>query len=71
MIGIVARRGIGKTTLARKICNRNWIKNSFKHMISVTVSQNCELEDLLKRMLIQMNVDEKSLRKKEVEELLE
>ncbi|KAJ8631174.1 hypothetical protein MRB53_024497 [Persea americana] len=71
VIGIVGMGGKGKTTLARKICNRTRIKNSFKHMISVTVSQNCELEDLLKRMLIKMNVDEKSLRKKEVEELLE
>ncbi|XXG74407.1 hypothetical protein AAC387_Pa07g3134 [Persea americana] len=69
VIGIVGMAGIGKTTLARKIYNR--IKNSFQQMIFVTISQNCELEDLLKRMLIKMNVDEKSLRRKEVEDLLE
>ncbi|KAJ8631189.1 hypothetical protein MRB53_024512 [Persea americana] len=70
VIGIVGMGGIGNTTLAQKICNRDNIKHSFKCIIFESISQHFELEDLLKRMLTKMKVDEECLRRKEVEDLL-
>ncbi|XP_058100000.1 disease resistance RPP13-like protein 4 [Magnolia sinica] len=71
VIGIVGMGGIGKTTLAQKICNSQAVKNSFKYSFVVTVSQNLKLDELLKKMLIKLNVEEKSLRGRDVNELLE
>ncbi|XP_058096821.1 disease resistance RPP13-like protein 4 [Magnolia sinica] len=71
MIGIVGTGGIGKTTLAQKICRSESVKNSFHHLVFVTVSQSFKLDELLKKMLKKLDVKEESLRGMDVEELLE
>ncbi|XP_058096021.1 disease resistance RPP13-like protein 4 [Magnolia sinica] len=71
VIGIVGMGGIGKTTLTQKTCNNESVKNSFKHLSFVTVSQNFKFDKLLKKMLKKLKVEEESLRGKDIEELLE
>ncbi|XP_058096897.1 disease resistance RPP13-like protein 4 isoform X2 [Magnolia sinica] len=71
MIGIAGMGGIGKTTLTQKICHSESVKNSFNHLVFVTVSQSFKLDELLKKMLKKLDVEEESLRGKDVEELLE
>ncbi|XP_058089265.1 disease resistance RPP13-like protein 4 isoform X2 [Magnolia sinica] len=71
VIGIVGMGGIGKTTLAQKICRSESVKNSFHHLVFVTVSQSFKLDELLKKMLKKLDVKEESLRGMDVEELLE
>ncbi|XP_058100126.1 disease resistance RPP13-like protein 4 [Magnolia sinica] len=71
VIGIVGMGGIGKTTLAQKICQSESVKNCFNHLVFVTVSQSFKLNELLKKMLKKLDVEEESLRGMDVEELLE
>ncbi|XP_058096566.1 disease resistance RPP13-like protein 4 isoform X2 [Magnolia sinica] len=71
VIGIAGMGGIGKTTLAQKICHSESVKNSFKHLFFVTVSQSFKLDELLKKMLGKLNVEEGSMRGKDVRDLLE
>ncbi|XP_058089200.1 disease resistance RPP13-like protein 4 isoform X5 [Magnolia sinica] len=71
MIGIVGLGGIGKTTLAQKIYNSESAENSFKHSFFITVSQNFKFDELLKKILKKLKVEEKSLRGDDVRELLE
>ncbi|XP_058089247.1 disease resistance RPP13-like protein 4 [Magnolia sinica] len=71
IVGIVGMGGIGKTTLAQKICHSESVKKSFNHLVFVTVSQSFKLDELLKKMLKKLDVEEESLRGKDVEELLE
>ncbi|XP_058096293.1 disease resistance RPP13-like protein 4 [Magnolia sinica] len=70
VIGIVGMAGIGKTTLAQKICDSVNVQESFKHSLIVSVSQSFKLDELLRKMLNKLNVEEKSLRGKDVDELL-
>ncbi|XP_058089195.1 disease resistance RPP13-like protein 4 [Magnolia sinica] len=70
MIGIVGLGGIGKTTLAQKIYNRESAENSFKHSFFVTVSQNFKFDELLKKILKKLKVEEKALMGDDVRELL-
>ncbi|XP_058096983.1 disease resistance RPP13-like protein 4 isoform X2 [Magnolia sinica] len=71
VIGIAGMGGIGKTTLAQKICDSASVKNSFNHLVFGTVSQSFKLDELLKKMLGKLNVEEGSMRGKEVRNLLE
>lgn len=59
--------GIGKTTLARKICKTESVKHLFPCIIFVSVSQSFKLEELLKKMLTELKVEEEFLRREEVE----
>ncbi|XP_058096961.1 disease resistance RPP13-like protein 4 [Magnolia sinica] len=71
VIGIAGMGGIGKTTLAQKICHSESVKNSFNHLVFVTVSQSFKLNELLKKMLKKLDVEEESLGGNDVVELLE
>ncbi|XP_058089248.1 disease resistance RPP13-like protein 4 isoform X1 [Magnolia sinica] len=71
VIGIAGMGGIGKTTLAQKIRHSESVKNSFNHLVFVTVSQSFKLNELLKKMLKQLDVEEESLRGNDIVELLE
>ncbi|XP_058096786.1 disease resistance RPP13-like protein 4 isoform X2 [Magnolia sinica] len=71
VIGIVGMGGIGKTTLAQKICHSESVKNSFNHLVFVTVSQSFKLNELLKKMLKKLDIEEESLGGNDVVELLE
>ncbi|XP_058096472.1 disease resistance RPP13-like protein 4 isoform X2 [Magnolia sinica] len=70
-IGIAGMGGIGKTTLAQKICDSGRVKDSFRYSLFVTVSQSFKLDELLKKMLGKLNVEEGSMRGKDVRDLLE
>ncbi|XP_058097019.1 disease resistance RPP13-like protein 4 isoform X2 [Magnolia sinica] len=71
VIGIAGMGGIGKTTLAQKICDSGRVKDSFRYLLFVTVSQSFKLDELLKKMLGKLNVEEGSMRGKDVRDLLE
>ncbi|XP_058096226.1 disease resistance RPP13-like protein 4 [Magnolia sinica] len=71
VIGIVGMKGIGKTAVAQKICNSEGVKNSFKHSFLVTVSQSIKFDELIKKMLKKLNIEEESLMGKDINELLE
>ncbi|KAL5972500.1 hypothetical protein ACLOJK_039304 [Asimina triloba] len=70
VIGIVGMGGLGKTALAQKIYNTASVKNTFQHSIFVTVSQSFSLDELLKKILRKVDVEEESLRGMEIDELL-
>ncbi|XXG74440.1 hypothetical protein AAC387_Pa07g3161 [Persea americana] len=69
MIGIVGMGGIGKSTLAQKICSR--LKHSFEYIAFVPVSQCLKFEDLLLEMLREKIASKSSHSGGEVHELLD
>ncbi|KAL5996663.1 hypothetical protein ACLOJK_007582 [Asimina triloba] len=70
VLGIVGMGGIGKTTLAQKICKSEMIETQFKSLIFVTVSQSFRFDELLKKMLIKLDVADGSLQGKGEDDLL-
>ncbi|XXG74411.1 hypothetical protein AAC387_Pa07g3138 [Persea americana] len=69
MIGIVGMGGIGKSTLAQKICSR--LKHSFEYIAFVPVSQCLKFEDVLLEMLREKIASKSSHSGGEVHELLD
>ncbi|KAL5996668.1 hypothetical protein ACLOJK_007587 [Asimina triloba] len=70
VLGIAGMGGIGKTTLAQKICKSEMIETQFKSLIFVTVSQSFRFDELLKKMLIKLDVADGSLQGKGEDDLL-
>ncbi|KAL5977532.1 hypothetical protein ACLOJK_021879 [Asimina triloba] len=71
VVGIVGMGGIGKTTLAQKICKSDVIETNFRHLIFVTVSQSFRFDELLKKMLNKQGVADELLHGKGIDDLLE
>ncbi|XP_044469567.1 disease resistance protein RPP13-like [Mangifera indica] len=70
IISIWGTGGLGKTTLAKKLYHHDEVKDKFKHRAWVCVSQDFNVEDLLRRIINSFNVNHtKKLKKMEVEAL--
>ncbi|KAG4125810.1 hypothetical protein ERO13_D10G121300v2 [Gossypium hirsutum] len=51
IVSIVGMAGLGKTTLAKSVCNNGTIKNHFKKIIWVCVAENFDVRRILLEML--------------------
>lgn len=54
VISVVGMPGLGKTTLAAKACKTPEMKQHFKHIVCITVSQSFKLEDILRDIIRQL-----------------
>ncbi|KAK9167940.1 hypothetical protein Syun_000080 [Stephania yunnanensis] len=53
VISVFGAGGLGKTTLVKKVCDDDKVKNSFRCFAWITVSQTFRIEELLRRILVQ------------------
>ena len=54
VISVAAMGGMGKTTLAKQVCNASEVKKHFKISAWITVSQSFRLSELLKDLVCQL-----------------
>ncbi|XP_044470311.1 disease resistance protein RPP13-like isoform X2 [Mangifera indica] len=70
IISIWGTGGLGKTTLAKKLYHHDKVKNKFQHCAWVCVSQDFNVEDLLRRIISSFNFNHTKKLEKIVEEAL-
>ncbi|KAJ3705103.1 hypothetical protein LUZ61_008808 [Rhynchospora tenuis] len=66
VVSIVGPGGIGKSTLAQKVCNSNDVIENFGKPIWITISQKYNLLDILRKIAQNLNIESTSLNSNEL-----